>query len=240
MEHMEKKTIQCLPDCGFRRDGTTCVARIRMFQNLPEKSQEELLKHVIHTKHARGTAIVEEGDPIDSILIVRKGRIKTSRIDAEGEEHVLDVLHDGQAIWHGMFSEDPVYRYSVICLTDVDLCEIRRDEFEEVLAKRPEVAMSLISMLSTELNDAEEKAMLLGIRDPKKRLAGYLLFRDERCTGAEIHMKLDDIAASIGLRPETVSRNIKALEKDGFLKRTGQGRLLVTNRNALKKYSEEI
>lgn len=211
---------------------------IRLFADLPVDAKRELLACSRHSKHAQGTILVHEGDPIESILIVRSGRIKTFRGSVNGEEYVLDVLHDGQALWHGMFLDNHIYRYSVECLTPVQLCRIHRADFEALLSNHPDVALGLIRMVTTELNDAEEKIMMLSIRDPRQRLAEYLLIRDQRCAGPEIHLKLEDIAASVGLRPETVSRNIARFVREGLVERTGRGRLLVIDRDGLKRVTE--
>ena len=133
-----------------------------------------------------------------------------------------------------MFLEDNVYHYSVGCLTRVELCSIHRTDFEAMLSEHPDAAMGLIRMVCTELDDAEEKAMMLGIRDPRRRVAQYLLLRDERCIGAEIHLGLEDIAASVGLRPETVSRAISSLSKEGLVERVGRGRLRIIDRNGIR------
>lgn len=220
--------------CPYRKDDTLCTSKIRLFRSLPVEAQEQLIAHSIPSTHSKGTILLQEGQQIDSILIIRKGRLKTCRLEANGEEHVLDILHDGQAIWHDMFLKDPVYHYSVVCLTDVSICEIRREEFLELLKQQPETAMSLIQMLSTELSEAKEKILLLSIRDPEVRLAGFLLDRDTRCIGPYISMRLDDIAASISLRPETVSRNITKLEKKGLIRRIGQGKIQVIDRPTLQ------
>ena len=97
------------------------------------------------------------------------------------------------------------------------------------------VTMSLIAMLSTELQEAKEKAQLLSVRQPLIRLAGFLISKDTTCTNHVIRMKLDDIAASIGLRAETVSRCISKLEEQQLITRLGQGKLKVTNRSKLSE-----
>ena len=92
------------------------------------------------------------------------------------------------------------------------------------------VASKHAAMLSTELQEAKEKAQLLSVRQPLIRLAGFLISKDTTCTNHVICMKLDDIAASIGLRAETVSRCISKLEEQQLITRLGQGKLKVTNR----------
>ncbi|WP_337370883.1 Crp/Fnr family transcriptional regulator [Parolsenella catena] len=225
-------------DCAFSRAGSSCMDNIRLFAELPPSAKRELLARARHTAHASGDIIVHEGDPIDSIIVVRTGRIKTYRSTSDGEQHVLDVLHDGQALWHGLFLDNHTYGYSVSCLTPVRLCLIHRADVEQMLANHPDVAMGLIRMVCTELDRAEERIMMLSIRDPRRRLAEYLLTRDRSCTGPEIHLKLDDIASSVGLRPETVSRNIARFDREGLVRRMGRGRLLVLDREGLARVSK--
>lgn len=137
--------------CPFIRDHTLCTSQIGIFSNLPRQAQQKLIAHAVLSTHPKDQILIQEGQPVDSIVIIRKGRLKTRRIEASGNEHVLDILHDGQAIWHDMFLPNPVYHYSVVCLTDVEICEIRREEFLSLMKQQPETAMRLIQILSSEL-----------------------------------------------------------------------------------------
>ncbi|MGN1023910.1 MAG: Crp/Fnr family transcriptional regulator [Lachnospiraceae bacterium] len=220
-------------NCPFEKEETTCMDKIRLFRGLPEASREKLMEGVIHRSYAAGRVLIEEEEKVRYILVIRKGRVKICRSDAEGEEHILDILHDGQAIWHDLFLKEPVYHYSAVCLTDVDACLFSREEFMRIITGEPEMALGLIAMLSTELTEEKEKVMLLSIRDPDTRLAGFLLDRDEKCLNGHISMKLSDIAASISLRQETVSRSLSRLQKAGYLARTGRGELKVIDRQGL-------
>lgn len=220
-------------NCAFSRAGSSCMENIRLFADLPADAKRELLACSRHSTHESGSIVVHEGDPIESIIVVRSGRIKTYRTTPGGKEYVLDVLHDGQALWYGMFLKDHIYHYSVECLTRVQLCRIHRADFETMLANHPSVALGLIRMVCTELDRAEEKTMMLGIRNPRRRLAEYLLLRDHSCVGPEINMRLEDIANSVGLRPETVSRHVAQFVREGLVKRVGRGKLLVLDRDGL-------
>lgn len=231
-------TLESTLSCPYHEKKSTCVDHIRLFEALPDEARTSLLKEMRHTSHRKGEILVQEGESIDAILVVRTGIIKTYRIDASGEEHVMDVLHAGQAIWHGMFLEDHIYHYSVACMSDVNLCILQREKFENVLGRYPKAAMNLIQMLSTDLDEAEEKNLLLGMRSPVKRLASFLLWRDRRMSGQEITMKLEDIGSFIGLRPETISRALTSLAEAGCIQRTGRARLQVLDRDKLKQISQ--
>lgn len=232
MEKQEKKKSS---GCAGCKNSTLCTATIPLFSALPPDVQKSLTEHSIQTTRAKDNFLFQVGEPVDSVLIIRKGRIKLCKYDADGNEYILDIIHDGDAVWENLFLENAVFPYSAVCLSKVELCEIKKSEFIRLIAANPSVAMNLISLLSLRLKDSNEKALLLSIRDPKVRLAGFLLDRDIRCVGPEIKLKLEDIAASIGLRPETVSRNLSAFERSGFIRRLGQGKIAVTDRDGLKK-----
>jgi CRP/FNR family transcriptional regulator len=225
--------------CAYTDQKQFCISNIRLFECLPMAIQGQLVARAVNSKHDRGTALVREGDAIDSVLIIQHGKVKISHTDAAGEEHILDVLHDGQAIWHGIFLKDHIYHYDVICLEPVWLCEIPRDDLTAVLEKHPEAVVHLIEMLSTELDEAEKKVIILSIRDPRKRIGQFLLYRDARCIDRDVELKLEDIASSVNLRIETVSRHLTQLERDGYIRRIGRGKLRVLDRGRLEAYVDD-
>ncbi len=232
MEESEKKAP---PACTHCQNGMLCARKIPLFSALPENARNSLAAHSIHTVRAKGSFLFQVGEKAESILLIKKGRIKLCKYDADGNEYIFDIIHDGDAIWEPLFPDNAAFTFSAVCLSAVELCEIKKSDFIHLIANRPDVAMSLIALLSTRLKDANEKVLLLSIRDPKVRLAGFLLDRDERCVGPEIKLKLSDIAASIGLRPETVSRNLSQFEAAHLINRLGQGKLRVIDRSGLKK-----
>ncbi len=213
---------------------------IPLFSALPQDAQKNLTGHSVQSAMEKDSALFRVGDKVDSVFIIRKGRIKLCKYDNDGNEYILDILHDGDAMWENLFLENASSPYAAVCLSHVELCEIRKRDFTELLANHPGITMNLISLLALRLREANEKALLLSIRDPKVRLAGFLLDRDVRCIGPEIKLRLEDIAASIGLRPETVSRCLSRFEEDNLIKRLGQGKIMVTDRSGLKKVFESV
>lgn len=231
---MNKEQEKQTTGCPFKKNHKLCTSEIRLFKALPLAVQQDLVNSSQHVQYKKGTVIAEEGEAVDAILIIRHGLVKTCTYDVNGEEYIMDILHDGQAIWHDMFLTDYTYHYSIVTLSNVLICKIKRSDFMRMLGKYPTAAMSLIAMLSTELQEAKQKAQLLSVRQPITRLAGFLLDKNKNCTNHEIRMKLDEIAASIGLRPETVSRCITKLENEKMILRLGQGKLQVLNQKALQ------
>ena len=211
--------------CPFRAAETTCAKSIRLFQHLPENIQKELMASARHINRPKGYLFAQDGDPVNTIIIIRSGSIRTCRIDLSGNEYILAVLHDGQAIWHDMFLKNAVYHYSIIANSDVSVCEIDRSIFMEVLNRNPESYLHIIEMLSTELTAAKEKVLLLSIRSPLIRLCGFLLDQYDKSEDGIVRFRLEDIASTICLRSETISRCLRSMEKSGLIERKGQGKI---------------
>ena len=170
---------------------------------------------------------------MESICIIRKGRVKLCRYDSLGREQIVTILADHDVIWEGMFLDGSIYPYSAVCLTNASICLIHRDDFVKVV-NDPVAAMNTIILLSKKLHDANERNMLLSTKDPMARLAGFLMYRVDRSIDDDIVLKLDDIAASVSLRTETVSRKLREMEKIGLIERLGHARIRVLDRDALR------
>ncbi len=181
----------------------------------------------------KNSYLFREGEPVDSIYIIKKGRVKLCRYDSLGREHIVTILSDNDIIWEGMFLDGSIYPYSAVCLTGATICRVHRDDFTRIV-NDPVAAMDYIVLLSKKLHDANERNMLLSTKDPMARLAGFLMYRVDRSVDEDVVLKLDDIAASVNLRTETVSRKLRELEKMDYIERLGHARIRVLDRDALR------
>ncbi|MCR4955125.1 MAG: Crp/Fnr family transcriptional regulator [Lachnospiraceae bacterium] len=209
------------------------VWNIPLLENLPEEVQEKLIKNSEHITYQRGSYLFEEGQQVDSVMVILSGRVKLSRIDVLGRENIIMILSDQDTIWESMFLGDCEYHYSAVALTKVSIVKIHKNDFIKI-AEDPEMSMRIIMMLSRKLHDANERNMLLATKDPTARLAGFLLYTVERSHDRDVALKLEDIAAVINLRAETVSRKFQMLEQSGAIKRLGHGQIRVLDRDVLR------
>ena len=213
--------------------GGFCTQNVPLMEGLPVNLQVSLMENSTHDSLKKGSYLFREGEEVDSICIIRKGRVKLCRYDSLGREQIVTILADHDIIWEGMFLDGSVYPYSAVCLTNASICQIHRDDFIKVVDD-PAAAMNTIILLSKKLHDANERNMLLSTKDPMARLAGFLLYRVERSIDDDVILKLDDIAASVSLRTETVSRKLRDMEKRGLIERLGHARIRVIDRDALR------
>ena len=211
-----------------------CADRPSFLLGLPLDKQQEIMGKAVWNTYPRGSFLFAEEDRVDGIYMIRSGRVKLSTWDSEGREQIVGIFSDSDIIWEGVFMEGSRYPYSAICLTEVECSKLDLRELAKVM-EEPSVALRVIALLSNKLHDANERVLLLSTTSPKARLAGFLLNRSRHTSSDTVVLKLEDIAASIQLRPETVSRRIRELEKDGIITKTGQSTIQIGDRKALEE-----
>ncbi len=223
----ERIPIQC-EDCG-----DSCLEHVDFLAGLPEEKVRGLMALALRKKQKKGSYIFQEDTPVDAIYVIHKGRVKLSTYDGDGREQIVGIFADHDTIWEGAFIDGSVFPYGAMCLTDVDYCKLYLKDFEREI-QEPEIALKIIGLLSKKLHDANQRNLLLSIAEPKARIAGFLdhLYRHQ--AGDLVTLRLDDIAASVRLRPETISRKLQELEREGLIKKVGQSGMQLLNAAGLK------
>src|SRR5947208_9647851 len=169
--------------------------------------------------YPRGSVILFENDPGDSLFVVRQGRVKVVLIGEDGREVILGVLGVGEHFGELSLIDDRPRSAHVIAMEDSSLFVLRREDFRGRVEASPSVAWSLLTELSRRLRRADEKIGGLVLLDVPGRIARLLLdLADE--TGSEIVEKPlthQTIAQMIGASRETVSRAMKEFQDAGLI-----------------------
>lgn len=210
-----------------------CMTNLTDISGIDEARWKHIMDTAVRKKYRKGSYLFREGDPCDAIYLLISGKVKLRTFDAEGREEIAGIFWFGEVIWEGIFIEDSTYPYDAVCIDTTDCCKLSRAEFEEFMSD-PNVAPKVITLLSRKLRAANERVLLLTTEDPKARLAGFLLRQSKYAESDTVVMRLEEISASIHLRPETVSRKIKELQKDGMIEKTGQSSIRLLNYQGLR------
>ncbi len=210
-----------------------------LLENLPEESRQKLLENVSFTTYPAGRYVFREGEPADHIVVITQGMVKLFHTDADGHENIVMLLSENDTIWENLFLYEGTFPYSAITLTKTRLCRIYRENFLHIL-DNPAASLQIVSMLSRKLHDANQRVQVLSTQDPSARIAGFLLMLLERHPDGLLVLRLEDIASSIGLRMETISRKLGQMQTEGLVQREGKGRLRIKNAEALRRiYQDE-
>jgi CRP/FNR family cyclic AMP-dependent transcriptional regulator len=204
---------------------------VPLFSKLDDAELQRFAEVTREKNYPKGSVIVFEDDPGDSLFIVRDGRVKVVLIGEDGREVILGVL--GVSEHFGELS------LIVIAMEDTNLLVLRRDDFRRRVESNPAVAWHLMVELSRRLRRADAKIHGLALLDVPGRIARLLLDFAQEGQSETIEKPLthQTIAHMIGASRETVSRTIRDFQIQGLI-RVERRRISVANRGALKQLAQ--
>ena len=167
-----------------------------------------------------GEHLFREGDPFEAIAAVRAGTVKTYVVDRDGREHVLGFHLPGEVIGLNAIDGEH-YPCNAVALDTVMLCRFSFPKMAVLAARLPGLQQQLFRLLSRDIGRA---ALLSGDWTADQRMAAFLVGLSRRLAARgfspsrfQLTMARTDIANYLRLAPETVSRVLRRLQKDGVL-----------------------
>ena len=215
-----------------------CAEGIAFLSGLSPEREEKIMERAVRRRLLRGSLVFSEGEETDGIFTVLDGTVRLGLTDAGGREQTVGIFSAGDVFCESFPGEEKRCPYDAVCLSDCTVCRIPGHALEEAISD-PEVSLRLIGVLARKLRDANERIHVLTAGSPRARIAGFLLSRTRQEGSDTVVLRLEDIASSISLRHETVSRRLKEMEREGLIEKTGQSAIRILKREELERIFRE-
>jgi len=215
------------------------IGSVPLFQGLDREELQRFAELVRERSYPKGSVILFQDDPGDSLFILRSGRVKVVLIGEDGREVILGVLEPGAHFGELALIDDQPRSAHVIAMEDAMLLILRREDFRRRVDANPSVAWALLQELSKRLRRADEKIGGLVLLDVPGRIARLLVDLADEAGGTNIEKALthQTIAQMIGASRETVSRAMKDFQEAGLI-RVEHRRIAIADRDALEKRAQ--
>jgi len=201
-----------------------CQARERTeWCRLSETDLAFLNRHKIANEYQPGQVIFYQGNPCLGIHCIEQGTVALRKTSDDGQQLVARLFHAGDTLGYLAYFAETGYTGTAVAITPARVCFVERTAVRELLQRNPNLGMAFLRRTAGNLRDAED-ARLRDVAMPlRMRLAHLLLvFKDRFGTAAddgtisiELPLSRQDIAAMLGVRPESLSRAIRQLEQAG-------------------------
>ena len=186
------------------------------------------LQAAAQTRNVRaGEMVLARREPARHLVMLWHGDVGLGHSSVDGPFHLERTLRgpawlDASSAWLG-----EGYTRDARALTAVTVLELPCSAVRPLLEHQPALARRLLTALSRQIQDLAETAHDLMHKDAESRLAVWLM---QHCDGAgetaqqavvQLHERKRDIAAQLGITPETLSRMMRALSSKGLISVTG-------------------
>lgn len=198
---------------------------------------------------AAGKTIFFEGDSATHVYTLTSGAVRLSKLLPDGRRQIAGFLFAGDFLGITMEDEHAFTADAIIAST---LCQFPRARFDSFIDRHPRLERRLYAIAAHELAAARRQVVLLGRKTAAERVASFLLMLDERrrppCHGGDpsgdarddivLPMSRSDIADYLGLRIETISRELTALKAARLIQLTSTHTIRLIDRERLEQLAE--
>ena len=169
----------------------------------------------------RGTIILHEGDSSDLLFVLLDGSVKIYATDQSGREITYGIVGAGD--YFGEMSLDGGPRSaSAVTVAPAVCAVVSREGVRAHLSVDADFAMNLVVQVIRRARAATEAARGMALMDVYGRVAAHLEGESGAATLAapvELYpITHQSIASRVGASREMVSRQLKDLEKGGYVK----------------------
>ncbi|MCP4686214.1 MAG: Crp/Fnr family transcriptional regulator [bacterium] len=214
-----------------------------LFSQLDDSALDEIASAAVTRKANRGEMLFSEGDPAHSFFIVGSGKVKVFKLSPEGKEQILMIAQTGDSVAEAALFAGGAFPASAQTMENSELLAINREKFVGLLGRNPDLAVNLIARLSGLLRQMTRLVEGLSLTDVTTRLAHYLSSQRESTGQQLVKITLSEkkttLASQLGTIPETLSRSLAKLVREGVIAVDGP-RITILNVAALHAYTESI
>lgn len=219
-----------------------CAQVVHIFKDLNEEELKAISSMTKEGFYAKGNIIINEGDKIDNIYIIHKGKIKVYKINLDGKEQILYILKDGDTFGENSIFKEQKATFCAEAIDDVKLCLLSREDFIRIISRNPEIALKIMNYLLERLQNIESLVKDITTEDVKTRLLSMILrladkegIKNSDGIKLKFYLSREDIANLLGTTRETISRKLHELEDDGIIKFLSNKEILLKD---IEKFKE--
>lgn len=193
------------------------LSAIDIFCDLGPEDLEWLTAHTTMVTARRGQLVYLPGETREALFLLKAGRVQTYRLAPDGKKVILSVVEPetffgdmplaGQQM-HGAFAE--VVEASSICV-------LGRGDLDQLIRRRPEVAIRLLEVTGRRLLEAEAIIENFAFKSVPSRLATVLLRLTAERADAVVGYSHQELAEMVGTYRETATLALDDFKRRGLV-----------------------
>ncbi len=152
-----------------------------------------------------------------SLYFLVSGNIKLYKTNDDGKEAVIHFVEPGEFFAEIVLFLKNRYPVSAITIKNSWLLEIDALKLFEAIQKNPDFAMKLIGIFAHRLNYMANIIKNLSIMNTREKFINYLETVKKDDNTITLNIPKQEIALLLGITPETFSRVLKQLSKEGVI-----------------------
>ena len=216
------------------------LRNVTIFNTLGAQEIKEITPYFLNAKYGKKESVFSEGDPSEWFYVVKKGKVKITKLSHDGKEIILEIIapmdfFGGVAVMRGF-----PYPANAVAMEETEVLKISRRNLMSILDRFPSLMYCMATNIGDRIKGSHETLKSIALEKVEARIASLLIkladkAGEETPDGTAINMKLtkQDIAEMVGTTVETSIRTMSKLSKSGLLS-SKAGRIVIRDLDKLK------
>ena len=210
----------------------------------PHKSLEDPLAHLPCSnilEYRKGQTIYNQDQPSISLYLVIEGKVKVARLADDGHQVVIDIYQPDEFFGESAFLSLPHHCEQATALEDAKLMAWGTQEIEDIVTKRPRLAVALLQIQVQRTLDMTQRIESFSADNIARRLARSLIRFSERLgtveTDGSVRMSAfthELLSQYVGTSREIVTHYMNQFRRMGYLQYSRRG--IVMYRDAFQEW----
>ncbi|WP_373998095.1 Crp/Fnr family transcriptional regulator [Bdellovibrio bacteriovorus] len=222
------KKVEPCAVCGKMTEWNVCI----VCQFIEALGSDLILRH--YKKHQ---VIYEIAEFPRGAHIVYDGFVKLEALSSKGQPYIIAFAGPREmASFRALLSGEP-YAARGVCIEDSIIGYVSKDRIMRLLNEHPDLTLRTLSRAAEQIGVARRRWLDQIDKEALRRVAEALLQFSERYPSRKDWSR-KALAQWVGTTPETVTRALFYLEKEGFISRVAAKTIEVLSPEGLKSIAE--
>lgn len=218
------------------------LKRCYLFSALNDEQLRKVMDAMQDVSVEEGSILFEHGQPAERFFLLIEGQIKLYRLSEDGDEKVIEIVRPGQTFAEAvMFMSGRFYPVSADALMNSRLLAFPNAVVKDLLRNSVDSCFRLMADMSQRLHRLLNEIDSLTLHNATYRLVSYLLgeLPEDVLKSPEIVLTIPKhiIASRLSIKPETFSRILTRLARDGMIVVRGNS-IVLADLERLRKETE--
>ncbi|MFA7326870.1 MAG: Crp/Fnr family transcriptional regulator [Candidatus Kapaibacterium sp.] len=216
------------------------LEKFNLFEKLDMSCLSELGKKSSMIKYKKSDAIFIPEELHKNIFFLKKGKVKISTYNKEGEELIKAVLKPGEMFGKLPYSPGSEENDYAFAMEECTVCYMPAEDFEKLIQTDAGLSAEVMKFVGLRLQKLERRVERLSFKDSKSRLIEMILdFKEDfgRRVGDEYFIEQTlshkEIAALIATSRQTVTKLLNELREKELID-FNRKKLIIRNYKGLK------
>lgn len=197
------------------------ICRIELFSGLSPESLKLLDEVCLLREYGCGEHLFFEGQRGEFVFFLISGVVQLSKVSLDGKEVVIKIINPGDLFAEVILFEKGTYPVNALALADSRVLQVSKRGMVQLL-EQVDFRNDFISALMRKQKYLKDRIHFLTACNVDERFKSFLLQQYGRVGDVESAISKKEMAGVLGVTPESLSRLLLRLQKEGLLQWRGR------------------